>query len=308
MTDFLPHNSTTHPIVRLEDDYNNLLNHGLESLFPYRIRKNGSQYEGIKGGTSSGAGTIVVGGSGNLGGATGTDFGAVYTATAILGNVWLCDGVFTANTRCYTPSNRIIAGTVGAVVQPSNSLAQLTFDDQPNQLALFRNTATGASNITLQGFSITNVANVDPTLHAVHFHECSDVHAQNLHILDCPDGIDFTQCTDFTATGNVVKNADNCGISPWQASKRGLIANNTIIGDGSTSDYGIIVTGCPTIQTSSAPCEYIKIMGNQIFNVAHVGIWLQGGALVGGVTAGSTRYCRVLNNTIDTVTNSTASG
>jgi hypothetical protein len=51
MTDFTAYSATTHPVVRLEDDYNNILDHGLEKGFSYIIRKNGANYEAINGAT-----------------------------------------------------------------------------------------------------------------------------------------------------------------------------------------------------------------------------------------------------------------
>jgi len=70
--------STYDPIRSSE--HNALLDHGLEKAASYIIRKNGGYYEAIKGGTSSGAGMITYGGSGNAGGATGTDASAVIQA------------------------------------------------------------------------------------------------------------------------------------------------------------------------------------------------------------------------------------
>ena len=51
MTDFTAYSATLHPIVKLEDDYNNILDHALEKGVSYIIRKNGSTYEAINGST-----------------------------------------------------------------------------------------------------------------------------------------------------------------------------------------------------------------------------------------------------------------
>lgn len=80
MTDFKKFNATSHPIVKLEDDWNNLLDHGLEKYASYIIRRNGSLYEAIEGGSSTGAGTIAFGGADNAGGTSGTDASAVANA------------------------------------------------------------------------------------------------------------------------------------------------------------------------------------------------------------------------------------
>jgi len=76
MTDFAAYNATTHPIIRKEDDYNSILDHAFEKSASYILRKNGSYYEIINGST----GKISYGGSGNVGGATGTVFADVIQA------------------------------------------------------------------------------------------------------------------------------------------------------------------------------------------------------------------------------------
>ena len=78
MTDFVAWNPTSHPTVLLNDDVQ-LKHHGLEKTASYIARKNGAYYEVIKGGTSSGAGTIAFGGSESVG-AAGTDPTAVLQA------------------------------------------------------------------------------------------------------------------------------------------------------------------------------------------------------------------------------------
>jgi parallel beta-helix repeat protein len=80
MTDFLAYNATSHSIIRLVDDYNNILDHAFEKTAKFIIRKNGSYYEAIQGGTSSAAGTITYGGSASAGGADGTSFHDVIEA------------------------------------------------------------------------------------------------------------------------------------------------------------------------------------------------------------------------------------
>jgi len=73
---FTAYNATTHPIVRLEDDWNNLLDHGLDKAVKFIVRVNGSVYEALNGST----GKLVYGGSDNVGGITGTDASAVINA------------------------------------------------------------------------------------------------------------------------------------------------------------------------------------------------------------------------------------
>lgn len=69
---FTAWNMSLHPIVKLEDDWNNMLAHGLEKTVSYIIRVNGSYIEGLKACETDG-GTLIYGGVGNTGGADGTD-------------------------------------------------------------------------------------------------------------------------------------------------------------------------------------------------------------------------------------------
>ncbi len=79
MADFTKFNASTHPIVKLEGDWNNLLAHGLEKGFNYIVRINGSYTEAITG-TGTSAGTIAYGGADNVGATDGTDSAAVINA------------------------------------------------------------------------------------------------------------------------------------------------------------------------------------------------------------------------------------
>jgi parallel beta-helix repeat protein len=79
MTDFTSFDASSHPIVKLEDDWNNLLAHGLVKASKFIVRVNGSYYECIKGDGTT-AGTIVYGGADNAGSTDGTDPDAVLQA------------------------------------------------------------------------------------------------------------------------------------------------------------------------------------------------------------------------------------
>ena len=80
MVDFTPWDATTHTVVELEDDWNNLLAHGLEKTAAYIIRKNGSYYEAVKGYGATTGGNVAYGGSGDAGGTGGTVFEDVVEA------------------------------------------------------------------------------------------------------------------------------------------------------------------------------------------------------------------------------------
>lgn len=71
MTEFTVYDAATHPIIKAVDDWNNLLGHGLEKNADYIIRVNGVDYEALKGGTTSDAGTIAFGGADDVGSVDG---------------------------------------------------------------------------------------------------------------------------------------------------------------------------------------------------------------------------------------------
>lgn len=96
MTDFTAFNASTHPIVKLEDDWNNLLDHGLEKCASYIVRVNGSVYEAITGDGSSGSGNIAYGGSSNAGTVDGTSPEDVINAAISNGSkVYIGPGTYT---------------------------------------------------------------------------------------------------------------------------------------------------------------------------------------------------------------------
>lgn len=108
MADFQAFDATTHPIVKLEDDWNNLLAHGLVKPASYVVHLNGSYYEAINGST----GLISYGGADNAGAADGTDAKAVLQAAINAGQkiivkdmtATLSDAISVSN------ANRVIRG------------------------------------------------------------------------------------------------------------------------------------------------------------------------------------------------------
>ncbi len=103
MADHTLYDATTHPIVRLEDDWNNMEREAHEKIASYIMRVNGTYFETILGGGTVGAGTIVYGGAGNAGATSGLDAGAVLQATinaaeaAGGGLILLKQGTYTIN-------------------------------------------------------------------------------------------------------------------------------------------------------------------------------------------------------------------
>lgn len=114
------------------EDVNALLDHGLEKVVDYIVRKDGSYYEAIKGATSTSSGTIVYGGADDDGSTSGTDADAVINAAIAAGaSVYVAQGTYTlsgpikilANDRLLTlnPLADIIAGTSDDILQIGNS-------------------------------------------------------------------------------------------------------------------------------------------------------------------------------------------
>jgi len=64
MSEFTKYNAVTHPIIKLEDDWNNIVDHAFEKLDDYIVRKNGSSCEVIYGGGADQAGKKAYAGSG----------------------------------------------------------------------------------------------------------------------------------------------------------------------------------------------------------------------------------------------------
>lgn len=134
MVDFKAYNAGTHRIVLLEDDYNNILAHGLEKVASYIYRINGGLYEVIKGGTASGAGTIAYGGADNVGGIDGTS--AADTLNAALAT----DSPIFVKNGVYSFTDQVVGGN------PVNIYGESMggFDDFTNGV-VFQDTGAGAT-------------------------------------------------------------------------------------------------------------------------------------------------------------------
>jgi hypothetical protein len=125
VTDFQAWDYTAHPIVRLEDDWNNLLAHGLEKPSEYILRVNGAYYEAIGGAGTSGAGTIVYGGPDNAGSADGTDCAAVLNAAIAAcsqgDKIFVKSGIYTLTAS--------VNENVGLTIEGEHGAGDLFFSD-----------------------------------------------------------------------------------------------------------------------------------------------------------------------------------
>jgi hypothetical protein len=145
MADFLPFNASTHTRIELEDDYNNILKHGLEKPSNYLFRVNGSYYEALLGSTATDCGTIAFGGADNAGSADGTDADAVYQAAIDdlesdgFGSIHTKKGDYTFNT--------------GVIVE--DAMIDLTFE--PGAYINYTNTSGACIKIDTENLSSTNL-------------------------------------------------------------------------------------------------------------------------------------------------------
>ena len=135
---FAKFNSSTHPIVKLEDDWNNLLDHGLHNFTGYYILTDGTYYSAINASTHK----LVYGGDNTAGEIDGTDFDAVWTAvlTAIGDNgiVKLGSGTF------YTDGLNVINS--GPVTDTTQQWIEICGEGMGNTIIRGNSTATGAAS------------------------------------------------------------------------------------------------------------------------------------------------------------------
>ena len=159
MTDFQQWSTGTHPVVRLDDDWNQLLDHGLENPYSYLIRKNGSYYEAINGST----GVITYGGEDNAGGADGTLHHAVvqpaFTATGVAGG-----GVVFWKNGAYTNTVPIIQVTNVHGVGESREGVVITNTSATDPI--FRKVGATLSNLGLHNMSLKTNTGAVGTWHS----------------------------------------------------------------------------------------------------------------------------------------------
>jgi hypothetical protein len=149
--------SGTHTLVDNED-WNSLLDHGLEKTASYIIRKNGSYYEAIQGGTNTGAGTIAFGGSGNAGSIDGTKATSVEQAcvdaieTAGAGSLLKKAAVYSATDEIELP-NAIPIRIMGEVSASKYGLTKGTIMQAANAIdSFYVGAGAGGANRCLATF------------------------------------------------------------------------------------------------------------------------------------------------------------
>jgi parallel beta-helix repeat protein len=275
MTDFQAFNATSYQIIRLEDDYNNILHHAFEKTAKYVVRKNSSYYEAIQGGTSSGAGTIAFGGAGNAGSTDGTSFHAVIEAAINSGSggrVHIRGGDYALDdTIDVGQSNTWISGEGNdtVITQATADKHAFSFTTKSgcrlSSLYLYGTGADTGSGV----YATTNSANlyVDHVkienwgYHGIHIINCTQINlSQNWVFNNIRNGLLLDTCDNASVTQNMITTNTRHGIELDDCSY-GLIRGNHILmndlADAATYD-GLILLH------SADSSDYNLIQGNHI--------------------------------------------
>jgi len=124
--------TSQHRTIRASQDWNALLDHGLEKPASYIIRKNGSYYEAINGST----GKIDYGGANNAGGVSGSDAAAVIQqAINVLaegGTIFIKSGTYVINSKIsLAPRIHLIGEGWATILQAGTDLNDHILDFSP---------------------------------------------------------------------------------------------------------------------------------------------------------------------------------
>lgn len=289
MTEFAKYNASTHPTIKKENDYNNILDHAFEKLYAYGIRKNGSNFEAINGSGADNAGKID---SGHALTNFATLLNHLFTThspgAVIFGegdfllagdylrpsdNVFLCGRG--KKTKIYTTENRNLFYIDG---KTDVELAYLYL--------LGTNNPAHTSNV---GIAATGNA-IRPKVHhciieqmgydGILFNGALGGDASHNHVIDCKDdGINFGGGVPTylcKAIGNYVHGSASSGIHISDANIQSIVEGNTIedCGDAGVDFYnsshnmvqGNIIKNCDYgIRTASGVCSYNQIIANKIY-------------------------------------------
>jgi hypothetical protein len=214
MADFQAWSSDTHPIVKLEDDWNNLLKHGLEKAATFVVRINGSYYEAISGYSSTAGGTIIYGGEDNANGISGTDAHAVLqncaTACDVDGGViFVKRGTYPLDDFLKLGDNTVLCGEgAKTILQASSIPVDLEYGVLTNNDHTNGNFDIAVMNLAVDGNSeVTNGIRFEGTATSSKY--CERVTFQNLYIKDCGYHGYEIHSGRYCYVNNIVSN--NCG-------------------------------------------------------------------------------------------------
>ena len=310
MTDFTAYNSTTHPIIKLEDDYNNILDHGLEKAVTYIIRKNGANYEALNGST----GKISYGSASDAGGVDGASATAVAQAAITAttnGTVLFGNGTFTLSGVLSLKSGVDIRGQgENTILKMANGVSNhifYGFDQYKIKISdMTLDLSASGSDITSGGsppcgiFAACTVLGTPLylTVERIHTIDAKEegviiLAGNNVTIQDCyfEDSVFAGVHTDndqYLIIQNNYITGGEFGVKVTAASFNNIIRGNIIV-ESTTAAIGCTGSG------------YNLFSENIFYNV-------NSGFTVSDDVMGSSDYNQIINNTINTVTSAAGSG
>ena len=261
MTEFTAYSATLHPVVKLEEDYNNILDHAFFKNNGYLARPNGSNYELINGSTGK-----------KVSAATSTDAAVTLTAGLVLGSVFVADGTYNMqSTLSLTSLHHLYAESRKAILKaPAGCADGFTVEGTEKPMIFFKSGSTGY-DFGVHGFTIdTNFAN-----HAVAdlspiclFSDHQRAVIENCYI-KAFTGTNIAGLYDRLGTFDTIQNnyiengtgASAEGIYTFLTSKS-LFFNNTIDTMGREGFYISDATD------GTGTTGYNRFIGNHVYNVA----------------------------------------
>jgi hypothetical protein len=295
MADILEFNSTTHPTVKLEDDYNNLLRHGLEKGFTYLVRQNGSYFEAIKGSTNTGAGTVVYGGQLNAGSTLGTSASAVFAAIPAGSKIAIGEGTFPAQIL-YRSGDMYIGSGVAKTIIQQNVNAQAVFKPSlttaKTRLYLsdltidLTNDASGSSCLNLDGTCYASTERVTLSNHAGSKTNCTAVYLADTHQVGCyfntfrdVDVAYFNIGYNFATTSDWTPNSNQIYSGRVLTSNTGIKFNAETTGDHPNGNciFGTDFEACGT--GIDAECSDNSMYGGNLETNSNYDIYIASGKM-----------------------------
>ena len=279
MTDFGVWNAVSHSMVTLNDDVQ-LKHHGLEKTASYIIRKNGVYYEAIKGGTSTGTGTIAYGGADNAGTVDGTDATAVIQAALdnlSAGRTWKEKVAFKGNMEIndsVTVPNYTIIDLFGAKITQTANHSIFTVSANHNIEFLNGILDVDGLNVGIYGIDECHDILVDNVeiqnasiaqqgiyLRGYNLHvQCCKILGAGAAILLGRSESDIFTSYNVWAINNYIYNTVDDGIA------FDLVQEGHIIGNIIDRNDNHTVAGSSGIKMFGA-CKNINILGNTVKNV-----------------------------------------
>jgi len=270
---FGKYDAVTHPLVLAEADYNDILTTAHERSETFLVRVNGANFEAIKGGGTSGAGTLVYGGAGNNGGITGTDPTAVIQAclTNLTGGRTHVEtvklkGEFTLDTQI------IVSAYTHLDLTEASIIIDGSFAIGGAKPGIIVNESNGDTNIIITGGIIDGNKAASTADNAATFSMgimFRDVHTcvvKDVHIKDCKTfGIFFSR-----SGGVMVGNSSNF----WFVNLH--VEDCDWDNMATTSEYGHIIScdshGSGRCGLTNEESRYISVIGGNYYDNGETGV------------------------------------